>query len=378
MEKFYLELPSLKRENEIIDYINEFVTYNSAINGMGSLNKILEGYTFKQALERCLNMQDEEYAKKLGRCQAKTFLLIREKDNKIVGTINIRWNLTEKLKRFGGNIGYGIRPLERRCGYNKINLYLGMLEAKKLGLEQVMLDCDVNNLGSRKTIEALGGKLTRTEIKPSDGILTNVYLFDVQETINQYKKTFENNIKKDNMIKVIAFDLVGVLVSEKDIKLTELEEKLERMFGPNLNDEDYLLNASKIDKESDIITITNDLINKLYTLKNENILKKLKQEKPNIKLIVATNHLSYVKKYIEKNFNDYLDDIIISASIHKIKPNKDFYQYILDKFQIKPNELLFLDDNKDNILKASELGINTIIVSENTDLILEINNFINN
>ena len=47
------------------------------------------------------------------------------------------------------------------------------------------------------------------------------------------------------MIKVIAFDLVGVLVSEKDIELSEVEEKLERMFGPNLNDEDYLKQAKK-------------------------------------------------------------------------------------------------------------------------------------
>ena len=38
------------------------------------------------------------------------------------------------------------------------------------------------------------------------------------------------------MIKVIAFDFVGVLAFEKDIKLTDEEEKLERMFGPNLND----------------------------------------------------------------------------------------------------------------------------------------------
>lgn len=51
------------------------------------------------------------------------------------------------------------------------------------------------------------------------------------------------------MIKVIAFDLVGVLVSEKDIELSEVEEKLERMFGPNLNDEDYLQQAKKLPKK---------------------------------------------------------------------------------------------------------------------------------
>lgn len=198
MEKFYLDKPSIDRKNDIIDYINEFVLYNSDMNGMGSLDKILEGYTFEQSLDRCLNMEDEEYAKKLGRCQSKTFLLIRENDNKIIGTVNVRWNLTEEMKQFGGNIGYGIRPTERRKGYNKINLYLGLIEAQKLGLDKVMLDCDVNNLGSARTMQALGGVLERTEVDPYDGVLTSVYWFDVDETINKYKDMFENYIYKSN------------------------------------------------------------------------------------------------------------------------------------------------------------------------------------
>lgn len=194
MEFFYLEMPSLERKSEIIDYINEFVQYKSDINGTGGLDQILDGYTFEQALERCLNMQYEEYAKKIGRCQSKTFLLIRKNDDKIIGTINVRWNLTEEMKQFGGNIGYGIRPTERRKGYNKINLYLGLIEAQKLGLNRVMLDCDVNNLGSVKTMQSLGGKLERIEVDPSDGILTSVYWFDVNETIGKYQNVFKNNI----------------------------------------------------------------------------------------------------------------------------------------------------------------------------------------
>ncbi|MDD6653068.1 MAG: GNAT family N-acetyltransferase [Clostridium sp.] len=199
MEKFYFEIPSLERKNEIIEYLDEFVKYGSDINGSGSLDKIYYGYTFEEALDRCLKMEDEEYAKSVGRCQSRTFLLIRENDNKIVGTINVRWNLNEAMLRFGGHIGYGIRPTERRKGYNKINLYLGMLEAKKVGLEKVMLDCDVNNLGSDKTLKALGGKLERTEVDPSDGILTNVYWFDVDETIEKYKNVYEPYIANNNI-----------------------------------------------------------------------------------------------------------------------------------------------------------------------------------
>ena len=197
MEKFYFERPSIKRKDEIIEYLDEFVKYGSDINGSGSLDRIYDGYTFEEALERCLKMENEEYAKTVNRCPGKTFLLIRENDNKIVGSINIRWNLNEAMLNFGGNIGYGIRPSERRKGYNKINLYLGMIEAKKVGLDKVMLDCDVNNLGSDKTLKALGGKLERTGIDPSDGTLTNVYWFDVSETIEKYKDIYEQYIANE-------------------------------------------------------------------------------------------------------------------------------------------------------------------------------------
>ena len=194
IETFYLETPSLERKDEIIDYINEFIEYKSDINGMEALARILYGYTFEESLNMCLNMQYEEYAKIHGRCQYKTFLLIRKNDNKIIGTINIRWNLSEEMKKFAGNIGYAIRPTEIRKCYNNINLYLGLIEAKKVGLDRVMLDCEAKNLASSKTMEALGGKLERTEIDPSDGILTSVYWIDVDESLEKYKDEYANFI----------------------------------------------------------------------------------------------------------------------------------------------------------------------------------------
>ena len=35
MEKFYLEKPSMKRKNDIMEYINELAEYNSETNGIG-------------------------------------------------------------------------------------------------------------------------------------------------------------------------------------------------------------------------------------------------------------------------------------------------------------------------------------------------------
>lgn len=181
------------------------------------------------------------------------------------------------------------------------------------------------------------------------------------------------------MIRVIAFDLVGVLVNEKDIVLTCKEDKLERMFGPNINDSDYLSLASKIvSKDVSINNVTKELIDKLYIVKDREIFKKLKEKYNDIKIIIATNHLSYVRDFIYKYFDvDHLDDLIISSEIHKIKPNADFYEYVLNKFNISSSELLFLDDNIDNVNGAKKLGINTIKVEKDTDLIIEISKFIN-
>lgn len=194
MEKFYLTLPSLERKKEIVEFLDEFVEHNSDLNGSGALAKIFEGFTFEEALDICLNMEDEEYANSLGRCPSKTFLLIRENDKEIVGVINIRWNLTDEMGVFATNIGYSIRPMMRRKGYNKINLYLGIIEAKRLGLSKVMLDCDATNIGSIRTMEALGGKLELKEIDPYDGVLTCLYSFDVLDTIEKYKDTYKDKI----------------------------------------------------------------------------------------------------------------------------------------------------------------------------------------
>ncbi len=178
----------------------------------------------------------------------------------------------------------------------------------------------------------------------------------------------------NNNIKLIMLDLVGVLVFERDDVLNDKEDKIERLFGHNLSDEEYLNNKTNIiyDK-NEIIDITKNIINKLYYVKDKDIFKKIKDKYNNVKIIIATNHVSYVKDFIINNFNSsYLDDIIISSEIHLIKPNYDFYKYILNKYNINSDNVLFLDDNKDNIETAGEMGINTILVNKNMNIYDEI------
>lgn len=192
IEKFYLENPSMERKKDVIEYMNEHVKHNSAINGTGSFDHVLEGETYEECMDRYYKIQDNEYAKSIDRCPAKTYFLIRKNDNKLIGMINIRHHLSPKMLVHGGHIGYGIRPTERRKGYNKINLYLGLLKVlEEFNLDKVMLDCDVKNLGSDKTIQALGGVLDRTDIDDYDGALTNVYWINTKDSIRKYKDVYQ-------------------------------------------------------------------------------------------------------------------------------------------------------------------------------------------
>ena len=180
------------------------------------------------------------------------------------------------------------------------------------------------------------------------------------------------------MIKVIAFDLVGVLVNERDIVLSNEEEKLERLFGPNLSDDDYLKKAKEIVcNEKNIVNTTEVLINKLYKVKDKDIFKKIKKINSKVKVVIATNHVSFVKEFINSHFDiNYLDDLIISAEINRIKPNLDFYEFILNKYKINATELLFLDDNIKNINGANVLGIKTIRVEKSINMIDKIKSYL--
>jgi len=193
MEKFKLVKPILEHKEKAIEYIQELYEYNSKIHGVGSLNKYLDNYEgWLEKLELYRNIIANEE-----RVPAETFFLIRENDNKIVGMTNIRFDLNENLRKRGGHIGYSIRPTERRKGYNKINLYLGLLEAQKRGLKKVMLSCDKDNLGSARTIQTFNAELEREFFDDEENCIVQVYWIDVDYAIGKKKGEFEKYIKQE-------------------------------------------------------------------------------------------------------------------------------------------------------------------------------------
>lgn len=76
-----------------------------------------------------------------------------------LGRVSIRHTLHERLRQFGGHIGYEIRPSARRQGNGALILKLALERARELGIDRALITCDVDNLGSRGVIEANGGEL---------------------------------------------------------------------------------------------------------------------------------------------------------------------------------------------------------------------------
>lgn len=88
-----------------------------------------------------------------------TYLWLVE-GNEFIGEVSIRHELTEELLRFGGNIGYGVRPSKWKQGIGTKMLSMALLYARNvLGLEKVLITCDDNNTGSARVIEKNGGVL---------------------------------------------------------------------------------------------------------------------------------------------------------------------------------------------------------------------------
>ena len=92
-----------------------------------------------------------------------------------VGAVTVRHYLTERLLN-AGLIGDGIRPSERRKGYGSAMVGLALLEAKKFGLNKVLMCCDKRNIASAKTIMNNGGVL-ENEVEVN-GIIKQRYWID--------------------------------------------------------------------------------------------------------------------------------------------------------------------------------------------------------
>ena len=155
MDKIILVKPDLSYTDEIIKYKEESLAESPIINGSAGLDRFSSIEIWFEELKK---RSCEDTVPK-GLVPSSTYLGIREKDNYIVGMIDIRHYLNEYLTQVGGHIGYGVRKTERNKGYAKQMLKLALEKCKELKIKKVLITCDEDNIASEKVILSANAKL---------------------------------------------------------------------------------------------------------------------------------------------------------------------------------------------------------------------------
>jgi len=108
---------------------------------------------------------------------------------------------------------------------------------------------------------------------------------------------------------------------------------------------------------------------------NVEVLKKL--GKTDYQLLGLTNWSEETFPYALENyefFKLFEGKIVVSGTEKLIKPDPKIWHVLLERFNIKAEESVFIDDNFKNIEMAQSLGFHTIHVKPDTNLETELNN----
>lgn len=165
MQNARLELitPTEEYENQVMEYRAEMLANGGGFDGCAGLEKVQSYGEWLNFEERLKAMYGEGYV------PSEVYLAVRKSDGRVVGIIDYRTCLSDFLLKFGGSIGYSVRPSERRKGYAKEMLGLLLERCREAGVEKVLVCCDRYNDASAKTIVRNGG-VPENEVTDTAGL----------------------------------------------------------------------------------------------------------------------------------------------------------------------------------------------------------------
>lgn len=138
---------------------------------IGSINN-LKDITYEEFLNISKKYIEEE-TKTNKELNTTTLRYILYVDDLPVGEVGIRTTLNDFWKNKGSQIYYKIRKSQRGKGYGNIMLNFALREAKKLGFKRIRINCNNDNIASKRIILRNGGKPDIIDYKTDEGYSTS-------------------------------------------------------------------------------------------------------------------------------------------------------------------------------------------------------------
>lgn len=183
------------------------------------------------------------------------------------------------------------------------------------------------------------------------------------------------------MIRNIIFDVGNVLVEyswERMLKTLHMEGEVYDMVAKatvlsslwneldrsRLSDEEilngFIQNAPEYERE---IRLVWEHVEESVHCYPDSVSWVQKFRKNGYQTYILSNYGKYTMERTRKElpFVDDMDGALFSYQVKLIKPEPEIYQALFDKFQLKPEECVFMDDNEKNIIAARKAGMHGIL-----------------
>jgi len=203
---------------------------------------------------------------------------------------------------------------------------------------------------------------------------------------------------KGTKIKNILFDLGNTLVYFDHNIFFDGVARIEKKYNVN-NFRDYI-KSNKLDLKLATSKITHrkvyDLLKKEFNIKtsfsdfihihndvfweNTNMkgfLSKISNDKRFELFILSNTDCEHIK-FVNKNF-PYINVIkrrVLSYKVKLIKPDRRIFKYTIKKFNLNTKETLFIDDLKENVFTAKDLGFKAIHYTAHDSFLKQFNKII--
>lgn len=175
------------------------------------------------------------------------------------------------------------------------------------------------------------------------------------------------------MIKLVIFDLDGVLVEAKNIHFDALNEALgpeyEISWAEHLSTYDGLKTNQKLEMLTERKGLPTELHKQVWDKKQELTLQKLKKLEPSNQLIVCMEAIvsegykiavcsNSIRKTVltvlsKLGIMEYMDLIISNEDVKNSKPHPEMYWKAISMMSVLPEETLIVEDSPYGLLAAS-------------------------